>query len=253
MGTYNVLWYWKCLIRAFDKRGRSSLRWEVQNVPSQHSGLLGGCVGHVGRVWHLFISCFTDGGVKRWALFWWVAQTLVRGWQQCSCPCATQPPKSYKSHGWVCMNYRFKTCSMPPRGRSGLQSWWQWPLEDPSFWHGAVSGMQDDVMPILKVMLSVPISLTFPPELSLWIILPLCTMSWCGSGISLLESLKVVSLISFHLYTKEEVWSLHLLPWTLTQYICSSLFPFSFPLLILLVLSLYLVWSVHRICLSPSR
>lgn len=71
VGAYDVLWYRKCSIRAFEKSWRSSLRWEVQNVPSQHSGLcwgtelLGGCVGNVGRVWHLFIIYFRDGGVWR--------------------------------------------------------------------------------------------------------------------------------------------------------------------------------------------
>lgn len=46
---------------------------------------------------------------------------------------------------------------------------WQLALEDPtaSFWDRAVPGMQDDLMPILKVIPSIPISLLSPRAVSL--------------------------------------------------------------------------------------
>lgn len=102
--------------------------------------------------------CLKEAG----ALFWWVVQTLVQRWQQHSCPCVPSQP-SPTNHidefAWI-TDLKLGPClymaDLACREFMTIVL-----VEDPTFWDGAVSGVQDDVMPILKVMSSVPTSLTF--------------------------------------------------------------------------------------------
>ena len=113
---------------------------------------------------------------------------------------------------------------------------WQLPLEDPAafFWRRAVSGMQDDLMPIPNVISSVPISLLSLRAVGLdysavhsvhkHINTMDCSMSWCGSGTSQPESHKMVNLILFHLLYKRG--SLATSPLVLNTYIAYMHFSF---------------------------
>lgn len=118
------------------------------------------------------------------------------------------------------------------------------PLEDPTFWDGAVSGIQDDVMPILKVISSVPISLTFSQRCQFRLFFH-SSMSWHGSGISRLGSHN----LSPPLYKRGGLATSPTLFNTVYMQLPFKIF---FPPLLLLVLSLYLVWSVHRMYLSTA-